>query len=259
MNCGKMTAALKWMAIVVLSCGVATSAEPRSTGVPGVEARADRVLRAMGEWLSAAGAFTFRADVTYDSLTSDGQMIQYGGVADVWVQRPGLLRVEFRGDEEHRQIICDGSKFVIFGLTMGLYAVTEVPAEIGAAVDLVFDKYGFSVPIADLVYPDPYAVLIESVDSGFYVGRHDVDGTPCHHLAFSQETIDWQIWIEDGPRPAPRKLLITYKDAPGSLQYTARLSGWDTQPDVAKGWFTFEPPVGANQIEFLPDQTETEQ
>ena len=153
MNWGKMTTGLKWMALVVLSCGAATSGQPPES-VPGVEARADRVLRAMGEWLSAAEVFTFRADVTYDSLTSDGQMIQYGGVADVWVQRPGLLRVEFRGDEEHRQIICDGSKFVIFGLAMGLYAVTEVPAEIGAAVDMVFEKYGFSVPIAEWLRGD---------------------------------------------------------------------------------------------------------
>ncbi len=233
--------------------GAAMSEEPpRPMGGPDIEARAERELRAMGEWLSAARAFTFHADITYDSPTANGQMIQYGGVADIWVQRPGFLHVEFHGDEAHRQVICDGSKFVVSGLATDLYAVTEVPAEIGAAIDLVFDEYGFSVPIADFVYPDPYAVLIESVESGLYVGRHEVDGTPCHHLAFSQESIDWQIWIEDGPRPAPRKLLITYKDTPGSPQYTARLSGWNTQPDVAKHWFTFEPPAGAIQIEFLP-------
>ncbi len=254
-NGARGTAGLKWTALILLLCAAATSEPPGDgTVATDVDARADRVLRAMGEWLSTAQTFTFHADITYDSPTADGQMIQYGGVADVWVRRPDLLRVEFRGDEAHRQIICDGSKFVIFGLAMDLYAVTEVPAEIGAAVDLVFERYGFSVPIADFVYPDPYAVLIESVESGYYVGRHNVDGTPCHHLAFSQEAIDWQIWIDDGPRPVPRKLLITYKGSPGSPQYTARLSNWDIEPDVTAHWFRFEPPAGAHQIEFLPVQ-----
>jgi len=254
-NWRKRTACLTWTALVVLSWGAARSEAP-ADGIsePGIEPRADQVLRSMGEWLGAARAFSFRADITYDSAMADGQMIQYGAVANFWVQRPGLLHVEFRGDNAQRQIICDGKEFVILGMAKDLYAVTQVPGEIGAAIDLVVDEYGFSVPIADLIYPDPYAVLIESVESGFYVGRHAVDGTPCHHLAFSQESIDWQIWIEDGPRPAPRKLLITYKDTPGSPQYTARLSGWDTKPEIARHWFTFEPPASATQIEFLPDE-----
>ena len=254
-NWRKRTACLTWTALVVLSWGAARSEAP-ADGIsePDIEPRADQVLRSMGEWLGAARAFSFRADITYDSAMADGQMIQYGAVANFWVQRPGLLHVEFRGDNAQRQIICDGKEFVILGMAKDLYAVTQVPGEIGAAIDLVVDEYGFSVPIADLIYPDPYAVLIESVESGFYVGRHPVDGTPCHHLAFSQESIDWQIWIEDGPRPAPRKLLITYKDTPGSPQYTARLSGWDTKPEIARHWFTFEPPASATQIEFLPDE-----
>ena len=34
---------------------------------------------------------------------------------------------------------------------------------------------------------------------------------PCHHLAFEQATIDWQLWIDAGKDPLPRKLVITYK------------------------------------------------
>ena len=68
---------------------------------------------------------------------------------------------------------------------------------------------------------------------------------------FSQEVIDWQIWIEDGPRPVPRKLLITYKEEPGSPQYVARLSDWDFQPCLSDHYFRFQPPKGSDEIEFL--------
>ena len=133
-----------------------------------------------------------------------------------------------------------------------VYTLTEVPPEIDAAVDRMFEQYGFSVPIADFVYADPYKTLIENVYAGSLVGRHAVDGRPCHHLAFSQEAIDWQIWIEDGPRPVPRKLVITYNDEDGWPQYSARFTHWDLQPRVSDAFFEFHPPEGADRIDFLP-------
>lgn len=219
---------------------------------PDISARADRFLREMGEYLRSLREFTFHADVAYDSVLADGQKIQYGGVADVAVRRPDRLHVEYRGDERQSQIVFDGSVFSMLDLEKGLYAQTTIPGELDAAVDHIFDKYGFSVPIADFVYADPYQVLTENVATGVWVGRHAVDGTPCNHLAFTQESIDWQIWIEDGPRPWPRKLVITYKHEPSSPQYTARLTGWGFEPRVSESWFRFEPPIGASEMEFLP-------
>ncbi len=230
----------------------------RSDFLVSVEPTADRILREMGEYLRTAREFTFRADISYDEVLETGQKVQYGGRSDVAVRRPDRLHAEHRGDERQRRVFFDGRTITIYNVAMNLYSVTEVPSEIDAAIDLVFEKYGFTVPIADLIYADPYQTLIENVQAGFVVGRHAVDGTPCHHLAFSQEAIDWQIWIEDGPRPVPRKLVITYKEEPGSPQYTARLSGWDFQPRLSEHYFEFHPPAGADEIEFLPIQeTET--
>ncbi|MHC5004610.1 MAG: DUF2092 domain-containing protein [Planctomycetota bacterium] len=223
-----------------------------SNGGPAIEATADRILRAMSEYLAAAREYTFHAEVTYDAVVDETQMIQYGGSAEVAVRRPGQLRAEYRGDERRSSVVIDGRTATIHDLERNLYSVTEVPAQLDAAVDHVFDTYGFSVPIADFVYADPYAALIGFVDSGFYVGLHAVDGTPCHHLAFSQDSIDWQIWIEHAPRPVPRKLVITYKDEPGAPQYTARMSRWDLQARLSSHYFDFDPPTGADEIEFMP-------
>ena len=132
-----------------------------------------------------------------------------------------------------------------------LYTKTNVPPTIDAAVDKVFDQYGFTVPIADLVYQDPYRTLIENVETGFLVGRQLINGRATFHLAFTQKEIDWQIWIEDGPRPLPRKLLITYKNEPGSPQYTAILSSWNFQPRLSDSFAEFHPPIGSDEIQFL--------
>jgi hypothetical protein len=232
-----------------------TAAEEAS----GIDAHADRILREMSDYLRTADEFTFRGNVTYDSVLTTGEKLQYEGTVSVAVRRPDRLNAKFTGDERQRHFFLDGGYFTLYDVAAGIYAVTEVPPEIDAAVDRIFEEYGFSVPAADLVYADPYSVLTESVEAGSLVGRHSVDGTPCHHLAFTQDAIDWQIWIEDGPRPVPRKLVITYKDRPGAPQYAERMSDWNFQPRLSDHYFQFHPPEGAHEIEFLPsEETEAE-
>ena len=216
-----------------------------------VDPHADRILREMGEYLASATEYTFAAEVLYDSVGSNDEKTLFAGRVEVSVSRPDRLHVRYDGDERRSRIVLDGPTFTFLDVVSNLYARMEVPTGIDAAVDTVFETVGQSVPIADLVYADPYATLIESAETGFVVGRPEVDGAPCHHLAFSNEAIDWQIWIEDGPRPVPRRLVITYRNEPGSPQYIAGLSGWDFHPRLSKPYFVFRPPAGSEEIEFL--------
>jgi hypothetical protein len=133
-----------------------------------------------------------------------------------------------------------------------LYGVVKSPGQIDMALDQMLKDYGLTMPVADFLYSNPYAVLTEKVITGALIGLHSCGGQRrCHHLAFTQEAIDWQIWIEDGPRPLPRKLVITYKLEPGSPQFVARLSKWDFHPGLSKSDFEFKLPKGASEIKFL--------
>ena len=221
---------------------------------PEVDEDADRILREMGDYLRTASEYTFRADIAYDEIVDD-QMILFGGVAEIALQRgPDRLNVELDSDVLRRRLVFDGKTIAMHNISRNLYAVTEVPSEIGLALDRFFEVFGSSVPVADFVYPDPYRTLSENVETGYVVGEHPVNGIRCHHLAFTQETIDWQIWVEAGPRPVPRKLVITYREEPGSPQYIVELSEWNFEPRLSEHYFTFRPPDGANEIEFLPPQ-----
>jgi len=219
-----------------------------------IEPRADRILREMSDYLRSADQFTFRADVAYDAALVSGQMLRYGGTGEIAVHRPDHFRVEHRGDEKNLRVVFNGKTITLHDIDADLYAQKDMKADIDTAVDRLFEKFGFSVPTADLVYSNPYATLTASVEKGFHAGMHTVQGVRCHHLAFSQESIDWQIWIEDGPRPLPRKLLITYKDEAGSPQYEVELSRWDLSPRISDAHFEFDPPAGAGRMEFLPTE-----
>ena len=92
----------------------------------------------------------------------------------------------------------------------------------------------------------------ERLQSGYYIGLSDVDGVNCHHLAFSQPKVDWQLWIEAGEKPLPKKLVITYKGLPGVPEYRAIYSHWNFEPKFREGQFTFTPPEKAVKIDFMP-------
>ena len=74
-------------------------------------------------------------------------------------------------------------------------------------------KYGITLPLEDLLVSDPFREAARFLRGGMYFGKVFVAilGTPCHHIAFSTDVVDWQLWIEDGPRPFPRKARVTYK------------------------------------------------
>jgi hypothetical protein len=55
------------------------------------------------------------------------------------------------------------------------------------------------------------------------MGRGVIDGVECEHLAFRNFDTDWQLWVEVGDRPIPRKLVITSKTISGGPQYTVRV------------------------------------
>ncbi len=220
----------------------------------GIDPHADWILRQMGEYLANAPEFRFRVEITYDQVSFTGQKILFGGRAEVSLQRPNRLHGYYEGDLRHSHGIFADRSFTYYDVAKNLYARMEVPAALDAALDKAFDAVGFSTPLADFLYADPYQTLIENARSGYVVGIHPVDGTPCHHLAFSQESIDWQIWIEDGPRPVPRRLVITQKNDYGAPEYRARFVEWDFQPRLASAHFEFYPPAEAAEMEFLPPE-----
>ena len=96
--------------------------------------------------------------------------------------------------------------------------------------------------------PHLLQALTENVQAGTYLGVRSIGGRPCHHLLFTQEEVDWQVWVDAGESPLPRKLVITRKKEPGQPQFSAELSGWDLAPALTETSFDFKAPAGAKPV-----------
>jgi hypothetical protein len=217
-----------------------------------VDPRADKILRQMSEYLNSLDGFYLHTENSLDTLLDSGQKLQLGRAVDVFVRRPDRLRANVKGDVFDQELYYDGKSITLFGKKVGLYATMEAPSHIEAAMDHAMESFGLVAPLVDLIYRNSYDLLVEDVQSGFYVGLSTVLGVETHHLAFRKDEIDWQIWIENSETPFPKKFIITTKWVTGAPQFTALLTKWDVSPQLGDGLFRFEPPEGAHKIEFLP-------
>jgi hypothetical protein len=214
-----------------------------------VEPRAERELRTMSEFLAKAPHFALEAEETFDEIP-DGQLRrQLTNVRRIAIERPNHLASDANGDTLNRAFWCDGRLATVLDKDDNVYATLEAPATVDATLDMLVEDYGVALPLVDFLYSDPYAVLMERVTYGRYLGLHQAAGVACHHLAFSQDTIEWQIWIDAGRTPLPRKLVISYVQEPGEPQYSATVRRWSLHSEVPAGLFTFEAPEGAQRVD----------
>ena len=72
------------------------------------------------------------------------------------------------------------------------------------------------------------------VTQGFVVGKAVVEGVRCDHLAFRAPHVDWQIWIQEGKEPLPRKLVITTRDQPNAPQFSVVVTKWNLKPTFTR-------------------------
>lgn len=232
----------------------ATAAEEKGKAAaraPVVDPRADALLRAMSDTLASAEHFSYQAKIEFDDVLPTGQKIQYAAVQDVAVRRPDRVYVEYDGDLGANRAWYDGKKLTLIDDDKNVYGAVPMPGRIDAALERLIETYGFSPPLSDFLHADPYKVLRQRVQFGIYVGKSYVEGVRCHHLAFVEKTIDWQIWIEDGTQLVPHKLVISYPEMPGSPEFEAVLSHWNFDSRLTD--FVFEPmiPEGATEIDFV--------
>ena len=240
------------LAVAAVLAGVAFVGGSQQEAPKNIEPKADRYLKAMSSYLAGLKTFSFQAEEFFDDVQDDGQKIQLSNQRQMSVKRPDRVFGEDMGDTANSLFYYNGKTATVFDRGEKTYATEKVPGTIDAMLDDLHDRFDTDQTLADFLFSDPYKVFTEHVQSGTYVGLHHVGKTKCHHLAFRQKLLDWQIWIDaDEKQPLPRKLLITFKRQVDQPQYTALIHRWDVNPKLADDLFQFQPPVGVRKVDFL--------
>jgi len=211
------------------------------------------VLRAACQYLAEAPFYSLTAEIWREHVNESGQKLQFARQADMQIKRPDRLRAEIYSPHSQRGFWYDGKSLTILDRKRNLFSTTAMPGTLDAALDAAHDQFGIDLPLIDLALSDPYRSAMARVQKATYFGLSPAMGYQCHHLAFTQDNIDWQIWVQDGPQPLIRKFVITHKNEEGSPEFTALIRSWNFVDRISPSDFAFEPPRGALKIEMRKD------
>jgi len=223
-----------------------------------IEPRVQELMRRMSDRLGQVSALALEAEEVYDDVPADRPRTQLTSVRRVAMRRPDRLVSDAAGDASNRALWYDGRTASSLDREQNVWTSGAVPPTVDGALDWVFDQTGTVIPLADFLYANVYDRMMGQVQRGVYLGVHEAAGVPCHHLSFEQATIDWQIWIDAGPEPLPRKLVIAYKTEDEVPQYSVTIRKWNVKADLPEALFRFVPPSGAKRVEISAFAGETE-
>lgn len=246
-----------FMAALALSIGAVAADE---TDSPAVDPKAEEVLRATARYLSQAKSIGFSFQESFDEIDETGLRMQYSNTRRVGLRRPDKLAAESQGDTVDREFRYNGRRAVLLDKRHNAYAVLEeAPETVDGLLEHLADRFGLVMPLEDLLYSDVYESVMSTAERVAYLGIHNVGEFKCHHLAFAQDVIDWQIWVEAGATPIPRKIVINYRQEYGHPAYQALITDWRVDLELPDALFEFSPPAGARQIEIAPVDETSEQ
>src|SRR5947207_16004728 len=212
-----------------------------------------KLLKAMTDYTAAQKSISATCDSDIEVVTPELEKIQFTSSGKLQLTRPDKLRVSRTGGYADVQLVYDGKTVSIYGNNAKAYAQADLTGTVDQLVDLIQAKSGAAMPGTDLLLSNAYDELMSNVILASHVGQGVIDGVECEHLAFRGVDTDWQIWIESGARPVPRKYVITSKTVAGAPQYTLRIKDWKTDAISDADAFVFKPPAGVTKVDLDSD------
>jgi hypothetical protein len=207
-------------------------------------------LKEMRTFLSSANTMQIVSNGNMDVVTNDGQRIQLDGTTTYKVRKPAGFVIDYASDVKSRRFIYDGKDFTVYSPKLGYYSTVKAPATNREVLKTIYDKFGIALPLEDLFRwgDGSNDDRLKALKSAYDVGPATIDGVLTDHYAFREDDVDWEIWIQNGAQPFPRKLVIVDRNDPAKPTFVARLQ-WQLNPAFSDADFAFVPDASAKRIQ----------
>jgi hypothetical protein len=205
-------------------------------------------LKRMSAYLMSLNTAEITSEGSLDVVTAEGQRVQLDGVTNYKIRKPGFV-IDYNSDLKSRRFIYDGKNFTVVSPKLGFYATVPAPATNREVLDLAYQTYGIRLPLEDLFrWNDPNSIRIDDLKSGYKLGTATLGGVATDHYVFREEAIDWEVWIQQGDQPVPRKMVIIDRTDPAHPTFIARLN-WKVNPPLTDADFAFAPTKDQKRID----------
>jgi hypothetical protein len=174
------------------------------------------------------------------------------------LKQPNLfaLRSHPKGEKDAGlSIVCDGKNLFTLRSKQKQYTETEAPAdlhEMGLTL-LRLGQQNTSMLFVNVLNADPYEQLMDGVNSCSYAGKEKVGDAEAHHLKFSQDQFDWEMWVATEGKPVVLKMSSNRSADDSKFTMVETYRNWKADAEPGKEAFSFTPPKDAKKVEELQD------
>jgi len=241
---------------VTVSCSKQAAAPPGESAGP----KPEEIVRRVADLYKTARSFQVSFSHTF-SMEMLGEKSQVVVDSSVVVERPNRMALRAKSSPKGVDLVCDGRTLTVSMTGKNRYLQVKAPESLADLLrDPAFTAFGGgSAPFfLNLLAEDPYETIMERVTSSSYQGQETIDQVRAHHLGFTQQDLDWQLWVAAEGEPVVVQVAVDMSKVFGQLDGQARemkvtwvqtYKDWQLDAAVARDVFVFTPAPGAAKVE----------
>jgi hypothetical protein len=238
--------------VILAAVALAVSAPPIIADDK-IDKKVVEIVKRTGDLFKNAKAFHAEGTVV-SKIDNNGEKREINVTLVYDGERPNRvsLKTQLDGDaKKGPDVVSDGKNLTIYRKALKQYVQDEAPDNLGeigmkllqlgpATVGMVF---------AHVFADDPADLLMQGVNSCSYVGLDKVNGSPVHHMKFSQDQFDWEMWVAAEGKPFIVQMLRIAEGENGKVRTTETYKNWKLDAAPVKKTFSFVPPKDAKKVD----------
>jgi hypothetical protein len=247
-----------WLLVATLVAGPALAQDVPAAVLAGgastqteSQREAATLLKSMADYLAGLESLTCTSINSYETVQAGGEKIEFSETRRISLARPDRLRIEEVASDGTRDLVLfDGKQITVLSADENVYAQASQPPSLEDALVYFVRDLRMRMPLALLLSTHVRTELPSLAKEIDYVESTEIGGQAAHHVAGRSDSVDFQVWIADGAKPLPLRIVITYKTAPGEPRFSADLSDWTTGARLTAKTFQLSLPKDARKIPF---------
>lgn len=232
-------------AVSVVSCG---QKEPTTDAEQ--LARGRELVQQMSKRLAAATELTVTTTEQRDVVRRSGTKDRVSLTGVYTLRRPDRFHTTLTGGKGLESWY-DGKKLTVAVQEEKVFSQAPMPETIDRTLDALAERYDMALPLADLFYSNPAKALLSDTTTGGYAGTENVGETPCHHLAFRDVGVEWEVWLPLQGEPLPTRFKTVGKHRTGQPVTEVTFKNWNLAPQTSDATFTPSVPAEYEGIAIL--------
>lgn len=231
------------VSIVLFSVGCSKTPEPETPAIVKLSPAEEgsRILKQMSGNLANASTMSFETVESLDRIGADATAGPHQFTRSVVVKRPNSLSFVLNGvDNPNLKIDAnfDGQNVTLQNTSAAAWARTPVVGNIDVMFDSMSKQFSLPIPIADVVYSNPYEAFIGPNTKGGVAGMETIDSIEYVRLEYADEFVGIKIWTTDAADALPKRIELTYKTVAGAPKAIIDFSAWKLNTPITDDAFT---------------------